>query len=57
MKKRLQAGLIVEGNSTNSTVLRLPKIPEELGPIKSRALRVARRLSNLIEGGLSSRRL
>jgi predicted short-subunit dehydrogenase-like oxidoreductase (DUF2520 family) len=51
MKKRLQAGLIVEGNSTNSTVLRLPKIPEELGPIKSRALRVARRLSNLLKAG------
>lgn len=51
MKKRLQAGLIVEGNSTNSTVLRLPKIHEELGPIKSRALRVARRLSNLLKAG------
>ena len=51
MKRPLQAGLIVEGNSTNSTVLRLPKIPEELGPIKSRALRVARRLSNLLKAG------
>lgn len=51
MKKPLQAGLIVEGNSANSTVLRLPKIPEELGPIKSRALRVARRLSNLLKAG------
>lgn len=51
MKRPLQAGLIVEGNSTNSTVLRLPKIPEELGPVKSRSLRVARRLSNLLKAG------
>jgi hypothetical protein len=51
MKKPLQAGLIVEGNSTYSTVLRLPKISEALGPIKSRALRVARRLSNLLRAG------
>ncbi len=51
MKKQLQAGLIVEGNSTNSTVLRLPRMPEELGPIKSRSLRVARRFSNLLKAG------
>jgi predicted short-subunit dehydrogenase-like oxidoreductase (DUF2520 family) len=51
MKKQLQAGLIVEGNSTNSTVLRLPRMPEELGPIKSRSLRVARRLSNVLKAG------
>jgi hypothetical protein len=51
MKRPLQAGLIVEGNSTHSTVLRLPKMPEELGPIKSKGLRVARRLSNLLKAG------
>ncbi|MFL6354307.1 MAG: DUF2520 domain-containing protein [Bryobacteraceae bacterium] len=51
MKKPLQAGLIVEGNSTNSTLLRLPNIAEDLGPIKSRGLRVARRLSNLLKAG------
>jgi hypothetical protein len=51
MKRPLQAGLIVEGSSTTSTVLRLPKIPEELGPIKSRNLQVARRLSNLLKAG------
>jgi hypothetical protein len=51
MKKQLQSGLILEGNSTNSTVLRLPRMPEELGPIKSRSLRVARRLSNLLKAG------
>jgi hypothetical protein len=51
MKRPLQAGLIIEGSSTTSTVLRLPKIPEELGPIKSRNLQVARRLSNLLKAG------
>jgi hypothetical protein len=51
MKRPLQAGLIIEGNSANSPVLRLPGIPEELGPIKSRSLRVARRLSNLLKAG------
>ncbi len=51
MKKPLQAGLIVEGNASSSTVLRLPKMPQELGPIKSKSLRVARRLSNLLRAG------
>jgi hypothetical protein len=51
MKRPLQAGLIVEGSSTTSTVLRLSKMPEELGPIKSRNLQVARRLSNLLKAG------
>jgi hypothetical protein len=51
MKRPLQAGLIVEGNSTHSTVLRLPKMPEELGPVKSKSLRVSRRLSNLLKAG------
>ncbi len=51
MKKPLQAGLIVEGDSSVFSVLRLPKIPQELGPIKSKSLRVARRLSNLLRAG------
>ena len=51
MKKQLQAGLIIEGNSTRSAVLRLPNIAEALGPIKSRALRVARRVSNVLRAG------
>lgn len=51
MRKQLQLGLVVEGNSTDSAILRLPKIAEELGPIKSAALRVARRLSNLLKAG------
>jgi len=51
MKKQFPVGLVVEGNSTGSAVLRLPKIAEELGPVKSAAMRVARRLSNLMRAG------
>ncbi|MBV9084371.1 MAG: DUF2520 domain-containing protein [Acidobacteriaceae bacterium] len=51
MKKQLPVGLVVEGNSTNSTVLRLPNLPQEIGPIKSSALRIARRFSNLLRAG------
>ena len=51
MKKQLPIGLVVEGNSTNSAVLRLPNLPEEIGPIKSTALRVARRFSNFLRAG------
>jgi len=51
MRKQLGLGLVVEGNSTGSAVLRFPKLTEELGPIKSPALRVARRVSNLLRAG------
>jgi hypothetical protein len=51
MKKQLQLGLLVEGNSTESAVLRLPRLAEGLGPIKSTVLRVARRLSNMLKAG------
>ena len=51
MKKQLQLGLVVEGNSTESAVLHLPKLAEELGPIKSTVLRVARRVSNMLKAG------
>ena len=51
MKKRLQLGLVAEGNSTASAVLRLPNLAEDLGPIKSTVLRVARRLSNMLKAG------
>jgi predicted short-subunit dehydrogenase-like oxidoreductase (DUF2520 family) len=51
MKRQLPVGLVVEGNSTNSVVLRLPHLGEELGPIKSTGLRVARRLSNFLHAG------
>ncbi len=51
MKKQLPLGLIIEGNSTESIVLHLPKLAEELGPVKSAVLRVARRLSNMLQAG------
>lgn len=51
MKKQLPLGLVLEGSSSRSAVLRLPNIAEELGPIKCSAMRLARRFSNLIQGG------
>jgi len=51
MKKQLPLGLVLEGSSTHSPVLRLPRLAEDLGPIKSSAVRIARRFSNLIQGG------
>ena len=49
--KKLQAGLVIEGNSTSSTLLRLAGVVEELGPIKSSSLQVARRVSNFLKAG------
>ncbi len=51
MKKQVQLGLVVEGNAATSSVLRLPKLSEELGPVKSASFRVARRLSNMLRAG------
>lgn len=51
MKKQVQLGLVAEGNSGSSAVLRLPKLTEELGPVKSGAFRVARRMSNMLRAG------
>jgi predicted short-subunit dehydrogenase-like oxidoreductase (DUF2520 family) len=51
MKKQSPVGLIIEGNSTNSAVLRLQALAEEIGPIKSTAPRVARRVSNFLRAG------
>lgn len=51
MQKQAQLGLIVEGKARTSAVLRLPKIAGELGPIKSGAPRVARRLSHMLHAG------
>jgi hypothetical protein len=51
MKQLLQVGLVVEGNSTRSAILKLPKLAEEIGPIKSGLLRVARRVSNSLHAG------
>ncbi len=51
MKSQLPTGLVIEGNSTGSAVLRLPRIAEDLGPIKSGSLRIARRISNFMRAG------
>ncbi|MBV9268700.1 MAG: DUF2520 domain-containing protein [Acidobacteriaceae bacterium] len=51
MKKQLPLGLIAEGNLTSSSILRLPSVIQELGPVKSKALRLARRASNYLQAG------
>ena len=51
MKKHSQLGLVVEGNSGTSAILRLPKLANGLGPVKSSSLRVSRRLSNGLRAG------
>lgn len=51
MKKRLPLGLVVEGNSTSSSILRLPTVSADLGPVKSGAIRIARRFSNFLRAG------
>jgi hypothetical protein len=51
MNQQLQLGLIIEGNATHSDILRLPSIVQELGPVKSNSVRVARRHSNQIRAG------
>jgi hypothetical protein len=49
--KKLRAGLVVEGKSTTSSILRLSSVAEELGPVKSGSLQVARRVSNFLRAG------
>lgn len=51
MKKQSPVGLVVEGNSTNSAVLRLPGLGEVIGPIKATAPRVAKRVSSFLRAG------
>lgn len=51
MKKQWPIGLVVEGNITHSDVLRMPRLAEDLGPIKSATVRVARRVSNFLKAG------
>jgi len=51
MKRPLRVGLVVEGNSTRSAILRLPKLPQFIGPVKATSPRVARRLSNFLRAG------
>src|SRR6202167_1549965 len=51
MTKLPRIGLVVEGNVTRSSLLRLRRLPEVLGPIKATLPRVAKRLSNFLHGG------
>lgn len=51
MTKQLQFGLIAEGNSRHSQVLQLPRLADDLGPVKSSAFGVARKLSNFLRAG------
>ena len=51
MRKQPPIALVIEGSSTKSSILRLPLLVQELGPIKSAALRVARRQSNSLRAG------
>src|ERR1700722_12530051 len=51
MKRQMRVGLVVEGNATSSPVLRSPCLIDELGPIKSVGLQVARRVSNFMRAG------
>src|SRR5690242_15755344 len=53
MKTPRQVGLIVEGNTTKSAILRFPGLAEYLGPIKSSAFSVAQRVSNFIRSGIA----
>lgn len=51
MRHPQPVGLVVEGSATSSVILRLPSVVHELGPVKSGALQVARRLSNFLHAG------
>jgi hypothetical protein len=51
MNKLPRIGLVVEGNVTRSSLLRLRRLPEVLGPIKATLPRVAKRLCNFLHGG------
>lgn len=51
MNKRAPLGLIIEGNAVDSRLLRLPRLGEDLGPVRSSTTRVARRVCTLLRGG------
>jgi predicted short-subunit dehydrogenase-like oxidoreductase (DUF2520 family) len=51
MTKPLRFGLIAEGDSRFSHLLRLPNISEDLGPVKSSSLAIASKLSNFLRAG------
>lgn len=51
MKKQQQLGLVVEGKTNDSSILRLSGIAERIGPVKSRSVGVATRVSNFLNAG------
>ena len=51
MKKARSAGLIGAGNLADSLPVRLHRLSESLGPVKSTSLRVASRISNTLRAG------
>lgn len=51
MKKRPRLGLVVEGKLTSSALLRYPAILAQLGPVKTKSLRVGRRATNFLDAG------
>jgi hypothetical protein len=51
MMKQLQFGLVAEGDSRHSEILRLPRLAEDLGPVKSSSFGTARKLSNFLRAG------
>jgi predicted short-subunit dehydrogenase-like oxidoreductase (DUF2520 family) len=55
MKTPQHLGLIVEGNSTKSVILRHSGLAEHIGPVKASALSVAHRVSNFIRAGTAVR--
>ncbi|MGH9582493.1 MAG: hypothetical protein ACRD4O_06110 [Bryobacteraceae bacterium] len=56
MKKQLQVGLVVEGKTNNSAILRLGGVLERMGPVKSESFAVARRVSNALHAGYAVKR-
>lgn len=51
MTKQLQFGLVAEGETRLSEVLRLPNLAEDLGPVKSNSFGTARKLCNFLRAG------
>lgn len=51
MTKQLPFGLVSEGDSRFSEILRLPNLSEDLGPVKSNSFGSARKLCNFLRAG------
>jgi predicted short-subunit dehydrogenase-like oxidoreductase (DUF2520 family) len=51
MMKPLRFGLVAEGATRHSYVLQLPRLSQDLGPVKSSSFGAARRLCNFLRAG------